>query len=374
MDYDAIIIGGGLAGCSTALQLARRGHSVVLFEKGTYPRQKLCGEFLSPEVRASFRHLGLTDQIQAEGATAIQQARLTAANGTETTHALPEPAVGLSRYALDALLYRTACEAGVEGHPGTRVTDVQGSLEDGFAVTAEGTPVTGRIVIGAHGRRGALDRTLDRPFLNEQSPYVAFKAHYAGPAAEALSGTIELHSAPGGYCGLSPVEAGRINVCWIGRVDALTSAGGTPTAMLTQHLRQNAALDERLHGLERVSEGFEAVSQVPLMPKERFVDDVCMVGDAAGMIAPLCGDGMGMALQTADLAAPLLDRFLRERDASPFRHDYRAAWRDAFGQRMRLGRWAHAAAFRPRAAQALIRACRWMPPFARWLIRSTRGL
>jgi flavin-dependent dehydrogenase len=203
---------------------------------------------------------------------------------------------------------------------------------------------------------------------------VAFKAHYAGPAAPALSQTIELHSAPGGYCGLSPVETNRINVCWIGRVEALQSAGGTPHAMLTGHLRQNAALDARLQGLERVSEGFEAVSQVPLMQKERFVNDVCMIGDAAGMIAPLCGDGMGMALQTADLVTPLLDRFLREGAAHTLKHDYRAAWTDTFGQRMRLGRWAHAAAFRPRAAQTLIRACHWMPPLARWLIRSTRGL
>ncbi|MFP4227533.1 MAG: NAD(P)/FAD-dependent oxidoreductase [Salinivenus sp.] len=370
MRFDVVIIGGGLAGCSAARQLAQRGHTVCLLEQQTYPRHKLCGEFLSPEAQASFRRLDVLEDVMAAGARAIHQTRLTAPNGTETEHDLPAPALGLSRYRLDALLFDHACRAGVDGRPGTRASTVRGNLETGFTVHTTDGDVRARVVLGAHGRRTRLDRSLDRPFLDVSSPYVGFKAHYKG---RGVPETIELHSAPGGYCGVSPVESDRANVCWIGRVDALKAAGGTPEAMLSD-LRQNPALDDRLQRLTRVSDRFEAVSQVPLMPKSRFVNDICMVGDAAGMIAPLCGDGMAMALQAADLATPLVSDFITDRhSAASFRRTYDRRWQRTFGTRMRLGRWVHTAAFRPGAAAALVRACRWLPPVARWLIRSTRG-
>lgn len=374
MPYDAVIIGGGLAGCSTALQLAQRDHDVLLVEQSTYPRHKLCGEFLSPEAQSSFRRIGVLDKVSEVGASTLRRTVMTAPNGAVTEHRLPNTGLGLSRYRLDQLLFRRACTAGVEGRPGTRVTDVEGSLSKGFVVEMESGSTETRLVVGAHGRRGILDRTLERPFLEQTTPYVAFKAHYAGPAATKLQDTIELHSAPGGYCGLSPVEDELVNVCWIGRSEGLLQAGGTPEAMLNERLRRNPVLDERLQSLTRVSERFEAVSQVPLMPKSRFADDVCMVGDAAGMIAPLCGDGMAMALQTADLVTPLASAFLADRlSPSSFRTRYEDQWTAAFGTRMRLGRWIHAAAFRRGAAQCLIQSLRLFPPVARWLIRKTRG-
>lgn len=374
MRYDAVVIGGGLAGCSTAQQLAQDGHDVLLAEQSTYPRHKLCGEFLSPEAQSSFRRLGVLEDVQTAGAASIDRTGLTAPNGSSTENTLPNTALGLSRYQLDRLLFQRACSTGVDGRPGTRVTDVAGNLTDGFRVEVGTDTVDARLVLGTYGRRGRLDRTLERPFLEQQTPYVAFKAHYQGPSAEALQGTIELHSASGGYCGLSPVEEDRVNVCWIGHTDALKDAGGTPSGMLDEKLRQNPALDERLQGLTRVSDRFEAVSQVPLMPKTRFADDVCMIGDAAGMIAPLCGDGMAMALRTADLVSPLASEFLYGQcTAASFRAAYEQQWTRTFGRRMRLGRWVHAAAFRPGAARLVVQACRFVPPLTRWLIRSTRG-
>ena len=181
MHYDAVVIGGGLAGCSTALQLARRGHEVLLAEQSTYPRHKLCGEFLSPEAQASFRRLGVLEAVHEAGASPINQTVLTAPNGTRSDHSLPDTALGLSRYQLDRLLFHRACAAGADGRSGTRVDSVDGTLEDGFTVTAGGNTVEARLVLGAYGRRGRLDRTLDRPFLDQQTPYVGFKAPQSGP-------------------------------------------------------------------------------------------------------------------------------------------------------------------------------------------------
>lgn len=371
--YDAIVIGGGLAGCSAALQLSRRGHEVALLEKATYPRHKLCGEFLSPEAQSALRDLEVLEAVRAAGAQPVDRAQLTGPTGTTVEHALPGTALGLSRYRLDPLLFHRACAVGVDGRPGTKATAVEGTLEEGFAVEAGGQTLSGRLVLGAYGRRSVLDRSLDRPFLNETTGAVAFKAHYTGPPG-ALPEGIEVHAAPGGYCGVGPVEDNRANVCWIGRTETLQAAGGTPEAMLQALRRRNSALDDRLRPLSRVSERFEAVSQVSLTSKAQFVEDVCMIGDAAGMIAPLCGDGMAMALDSARLVAPLADRFLAEtRSPAAFRAGYRQEWRTTFGRRLRVGRWVHAAAFRPWATTALLRTCRLLPPFARWLIHSTRG-
>jgi len=370
MSYEAIVIGGGLAGCSAARQLAQRGYSVCLLEQTTYPRHKLCGEFLSPESQASFRRLGVLATVAEAGAQSINRVRLSDASGRSTEHALPDTAWGLSRYRLDALLFRTACAAGAEGRPDTRATDVRGTLDRGFVVKTTAGPVRGDIVLGAYGRRSRLDRTFGRPFLETASPYVAFKAHFEGPSVPA---SIEVHSAPGGYCGVSPIEARKANVCWIGRVDTLKSAGGTAESMLSV-LRENPALNARLRGLTRISDRFEAVSQVPLMSKAQIVDDVCMIGDAAGMIAPLCGDGMAMALEAADLIVPLAAGLIDDRlPPDVFRDRYQCAWQKTFDRRMQMGRWIHAAAFRPGAAAVLVQACRLLPPIARWLIRTTRG-
>lgn len=374
MPYDAIVIGGGLAGSSAALQLARREYRVLLAEKDTFPRHKLCGEFLSPETQSSFHRLGVLEAIREAGAHPIERAHLTASNGATTDHRLPGMALGLSRYRLDELLFHHACLAGAEGWTGARGKKVKGSLDDGFIVQIGDETVEARLVIGAYGRRGRLDRTLDRPFLNEQTPYVAFKAHYAGPSPPSSPGTIELHSAPGGYCGLAPVEDGRINVCWMGTTDALQEAGGSPEEMLEQTLRQNPVLDRRLQPLTRVNDHFEAVSQVPLMAKTCFAGDVCLIGDSAGMIAPLCGDGMAMALESAERAVPLASDLLEgRRSPSSFRSAYRERWTRAFGRRMQLGRWIHAAAFRPIFSRLLVSTLRLFPPLARWLIRSTRS-
>jgi len=373
MTYDVIVIGGGLAGCSAAGQLAERGHDVLLLEQATYPRHKLCGEFLSPEAQDSFRRLGVLNEVRAAGAHPMTQARLTGPSGTTVEHELPGTALGLSRYRLDEMLFDRARTLGAEGRTGTKVTGVEGSLAEGFTVRAGSDSVEGRLVLGAYGRRGVLDRTLDRPFLQQHSPYVAFKAHYTGDLRD-VAGTIEIHAAPGGYCGLGCVENDRLNACWIGQTSALKDAGGTPTGMLEQALYKNPALRERMSGLSRASERFEAVSQVPLMPKEQFVNDVCMIGDAAGMIAPLCGDGMAMALSAADLVVPLADDLLSgSRSPAAFRSAYETQWQRQFGRRLRLGRWVHAAAFRPAATRALLATCRVLPPLSRWLIRATRG-
>ena len=371
MTYDVLIIGGGLAGGSAAIQLAREGFRVLLLEKQRYPAHKLCGEFLSTEVMAAFERLGVLADVRAAGAHPIRRALVTTSGGAAFQGALPGTALGLSRFALDELLARHAAAAGADVRDGTAVRAVEGGLDEGFAVrTSEGV-FAARVVLGAYGKRGVLDRKLGRPFFQEKTPFVAFKAHYEGLD---LPGTIELHAFPGGYCGLSRIEGGRVNACWIAHEGALKASGGRPEGMIGGVMSANAALAGRFRQMERVSPSLLAVSQVSFAPKAPFDGDVCMVGDTAGMIAPLCGDGMAMALSGAELAAPYAARFLRgDLPADAFRQHYARRWKRTFRPRLRLGRLLHHAALRPTAAGLAVHACHALPGLGQWVIRRTRG-
>ena len=367
--YDVIVIGGGPAGCGAAIHLARRGFRVLLLEKARLPVHKLCGEFLSVEVMALFERLGVAGAVRRAGPHPIGETLVTTADGAAFRSPLPGTGLGLSRRTLDRLLFTHAADAGADARDGVTALALTGSLPDGFTVKTTAGTFAARLVLGAWGKRGLLDRKLDRRFLAEKSPFVAFKAHFEGLE---IPGVVELHAFRGGYCGLSHVEDGRVNVCWITHRDRLREAGGRPGDMIAHTFGENAALARRFESLRRVTD-FCAVAQISFAAKGPMAGDVPMIGDTAGMIAPLCGDGMAMALRSAETAAAHAAAFLDgHAGAEAFRRGYAHAWREAFARRMRLGRWMHRGYVRPLAARLGVRALVGMPALGRWLIRHTR--
>ena len=211
-----------------------------------------------------------------------------------------------------------------------------------------------------------LDRKLSRSFLGLKRPFVAFKAHYEGGAdLEA----VELYAFDGGYCGICPLALNVVNACWIGTDARLRDVGGDPEMMLQQIQKENPALSERLQGLDRIPTTYLAESQLYFRSKH-----VCMVGDAAGLIAPMCGDGMSMALRSAEVLVPYADRFLRRRiDAETFKRRYARHWALEFGARMNVGNWLHHGFSSPRVAEAGVAVVRAIPPLGSLLMRVTRG-
>ncbi|HYE58764.1 MAG TPA: FAD-dependent oxidoreductase, partial [Rhodothermales bacterium] len=163
--YDVVVIGGGLAGCAVASLLARDGLSVLLAERQRYPVHKLCGEFLSVEVQATFERLGVGVAVRAAGAVPVRRALLTTPGHHRLALPLPGTALGLSRYRLDALLFDAAREAGAEAYEGFPVRGITGSPEAGFRVAFDRGTVQARVVIGAWGKRSGLDGVLRRPFV-----------------------------------------------------------------------------------------------------------------------------------------------------------------------------------------------------------------
>lgn len=369
--YDVVVIGGGPAGCSTAIHLAREGWSVLLVEESTVPRHKLCGEFLSVEVQRMLSRLDLLDTVIDAGAHPIRNALVTTLSERSYESPLPGTAFGLSRYAFDQILLKKAEASRVEVRTGTNIRNVRGNLSDGFVMETGVGSVEARAVVGAFGKRSVLDRALSRPFIQQNSPYVAFKAHFEGDGVE---DRIELHAFDGGYCGLSGIERGLTNVCWIAHADRLKRDGGSPDAMLENSLSSNTKLRRRLAGLLRVSDSFEAIAQISFEKKGATDGDLFMVGDSAGMIAPLCGDGMAMALHSAELATPVLSNFLNGRiTAQQAKRAYTDAWERAFSKRLLLGRILHHGYVSPTIAGGAVRVFRTVPALGRWVIKKTRG-
>jgi flavin-dependent dehydrogenase len=378
--FDAAIIGGGPAGCCAAITLAQSGAKVLLVEAKPYPHDKLCGEFLSPECAIYLDQLGMAATLPAQGAAAIEWVRISAANGAVWQSRLPGTARGLSRKILDATMARQAQAVGVTLREGTQVTRISGNLERGFKLEARSGTQTcslqARLVIGAYGKRAGLDRVLGRRFLQIDQPYMALKSHFRGPP---LEHAIELHGFPGGYCGLSEIEGGLHNVCLLARQPLFKQVSGgprDPIAGFVAWMRgQNPHLEAWFEGAERLPESWLSIAQVPFVRKQLLVNDILMAGDAAGLIAPLAGDGIAMALQGGRLVGQLGSRYLSGRiSAQALRQEYPDAWQRAFTARLRLGRWLQALMLRPHLLATGLGVFTALPELGSYFVRHTRGL
>lgn len=360
-----VIVGGGPAGATTAALLAKAGRDVLLLERDTFPRDKLCGEFLSGDARAWLAKSG-AEGIVADGAT-IRAARFSS-NGRTAEIALPIAGIGLSRRSLDAALFEHAARCGAEVRAGVEVDAIERDA-DRFVVHAGEDRFEAALVIGAHGRRARIDKQLERPFAERRHPYVGLKRHHRA-SSFTLDGFVELHAFDGGYCGMSHVEGGVVNVCMLLAEPFVRAIGGAKWPTVVAAIRaRSTTLDKRLATLDAVDEPC-AVAQVPFVDKARHKDGVLFVGDAAGMIAPLTGDGQAMALESAVLLAELINEHGIQGAALGARWD--RTWRRRFQGRMRLARGLQRLLLSPNTASPLVRLVGGVPGLGGALLRLTR--
>ena len=180
-----------------------------------------------------------------------------------------------------------------------------------------------------------------------------------------------LHAFPGGYCGLSMIETGQVNLCWIGHEKILN---GSTDRNLPDALYENPVLRDRLANMTINPAVKHRLGQISFELKGNFDGDICMIGDTAGMITPLCGDGMAMALRTAEIAVPMVNDYLQGTlSAERFKSNYRDTWQREFRLRLQLGRLMHSAFIQPQVAQVSVSICRSFPIIGNWLIKNTRG-
>lgn len=368
--FDVAIIGGGLAGNRAAIQLADAGYSVVLCEAGSYPQHKVCGEFMSAGCRQLLKDVRV--DLDAVGAASIRKTLITAPNGVCWQDDLPDAAIGISRFQLDTMLSAQAMLSGVDVRERTKITDVQGTLADGFTLqTQQRETMQARVVIGAYGKRSNLDRALKRSFLRTRQPFIGMKQHARGLY---IPNAVELHIVPGGYCGISHIEDGLTNICMLVREDTFREHGrGDQARFVAWMMTQNSALADRLSRAELQFDRWLSIAQVPFMPKALVEDDVLMVGDAAGMISPLTGDGMEMALSAGKIAADCVDSyFAQSLTPADLIARYEAEWQTTFTQRVRIGRFLQFVMLRAQLLGWGLRLINAIPQLGTYFIHQTR--
>jgi len=334
---DVLVIGAGPAGSAAAAILAERGRRVRLLEKDRFPRPKVCGEFLSATARESLERLGVLERIEAE-AERIERGSLHLPGAGAVAFTLPRPALGLSRYRLDDLLASRARELGAAVCFGGRVVAVERDPAVGFRVrlAADGVERVERellahAVVGAWGRWDPLDRSLERDFAARRR-YLGWSRDFA-PAAS-LAGTVRLYGFPGGYCGLSRVEGGAVNLAGVVAESVRRRLPPGWDAVVAHARAANRDLDRDLAPLSPGPVGFLGTGPVYFTAKPPEEDGILMAGDAAGVIDPFSGEGQSAALASGILAADTLERAFREEARwSDVPRLYAAAWRRRFERR-----------------------------------------
>lgn len=330
--YDVAIIGGGLAGLTSGIHLSRLGFRVVIIEKHEFPRHKVCGEYISNEVLPYLKWLDL--DIEALKPSHISTLRFTTANGRMYESQLPGGGFGISRFAFDHFLFENAAQSGCD-FVFASVTDVS-FLNDIFTVTTnDGHHITAKIALGAFGKRSNLDKLLQRQFALKKSNWLAIKAHYDVDFPDDVVG---LYNFAGGYCGVSQVEDGKVNICYL--TDYKSFAGfKDATAFQSSILSQNPELAKIFSSARMIFDRPMTISQISFDSKPQVENHILMIGDSAGLIHPLCGNGMAMAILAAKMASEAATEFLLSRMSRlECEASYSRKWKKQFSSRMRTGR------------------------------------
>jgi flavin-dependent dehydrogenase len=330
--YQVSVIGGGLAGLTLAIQLADAGYSCVLFEKNSYPFHKVCGEYISMESWNFLERLGLN--LFELNLPKINHLHVSSPSGKLLKHQLDLGGFGISRYLLDSKLADIASEKGVLLLDDCRVNDVK---FDGtrFTIDSVKGSFTSDICVGAWGKKSNLDTKLNREFTKEEKSgknYVGIKYHINIDFPNDL---IELHNFENGYCGISKIEESRFCLCYLTDSENLKKYNGDIKMMEKEVLFKNPFLKEYFQKAEFLFEQPLAISQIKIGYKNAVENHILMLGDTAGNIAPLSGNGMSMAMRSSFFLNQLLvDYFDGKHSRSDLENTYEHFWMIQFKKRV----------------------------------------
>ncbi len=370
--YDVAIIGGGLAGLSLSIQLAKAGYRVVLFEKEKYPFHRVCGEYISLESWDFINELGL--DLNKMNLPHIKNLQVSAPGGKSISHELDLGGFGISRYRLDHELYKVAKNAGVEIRENTKVDEVTFSNEL-FTVSCKNNAVVSKVLAAAFGKRSNLDIKWSRSFILKKSGklnnYIGVKYHIE---TDHPADTIALHNFQNGYCGISKIEDGKYCLCYLTTAANLKNHHNSIPEMEKMVLQKNPFLKTIFNNATFLYSSPVTISQISFDKKSPVENHILMIGDSAGMITPLCGNGMSMAFNSGKIAFQLIQKFLqRLLTRIEMEDQYRIEWNKQFAGRLRAGRIIQSLFGKESLTNIFISLLKPFPSIITRLIKSTHG-
>lgn len=366
---DIIIIGGGLAGLSGSIQLAKLGFKALVIEKRTYPFQRVCGEYISNEVRPFLGSIGVFPE--ALGAASITKLQVSSPKGKILELPLDLGGFGLSRFRFDAHLYEIAKSLGVDFLLNAQATDVSFNGESFTTHLQDGSCRESRLVIGCYGKRSNLDRQLNRAFFKKKSPYIGVKYHIRTDHPADL---ISLHNFKDGYCGLSRIEEEKYSLCYLSLSDNLKNYSSIQE-MEAKVLSKNPYLKHIFDNSDFLFDKPETISEVSFEKKTTRENHILMAGDAVGMISPLCGNGMAMALNTGKMLAYVIAENWKDGilNRAKMEMGYEAAWTKAFERRLYVGRTIQKLFGNEIFTEVAVQTLSTFQPLGRWIVSQTHG-
>lgn len=278
---------------------------------------------------------------------------------------------GISRYVFDHFLYEKAKQAGVEFLLDTEVESIQ-LQHDEFEVRTSHATLPATLVIGAFGKRSKLDAQLHRNFFRKRSPYVGVKYHIQ---TQYPSNLIALHNFRGGYCGISNIEEGKTNLCYLTDRDNLKKYKSI-REMEENIMFENPHLKSIFTTSKFLFEKPETINEISFETKEPVWNHILMTGDAAGMITPLCGNGMAMAIHSAKILSDLIKLYSEKKILSRqhLEREYAHQWNNAFARRLWIGRQIQHKLFGSEFTSNLaVNLAIYSKPVARAIIKNTHG-
>jgi len=341
--YDVAIIGGGPAGSMAAIYLSRVGFDVCLIEKKKFPRDVLCGEFLSEEVTTILKELQLFEEFLALNPVLISRFKSVNESGTEIRSNLSFPAYALKRSLFDEFLMNKAINSGANVYQPAEADFIRRE-DNKFLVgiikknNKEDILVDVSNVIAAYGKQNGFDKKLKRDFITSSSGLNGIKFHIPNSSIKNFPpDEISIYTAENIYCGINTISENETTLCALEkRVNGESSPRNRILKLLESNKKfgnlfkpdfENTLNDLPVYGTGNIYFGRRNVVE----------NHIFMIGDAAGVIAPLAGDGIGMAFQSAKLISSLLSDYKKGKYSGyQLEKTYVMEWNKLFLRRIRF--------------------------------------
>jgi flavin-dependent dehydrogenase len=328
--YDCAIIGGGLAGLCLAIQMVKLNHSVVLFEKNEYPFHKVCGEYISNESWNFLESLGL--QLSKMNLPIINQLGVSSTQGYMLEAPLKLGGFGISRFTLDYELSLIARKYGVVIIQNCKVNIVDRKENEYLIDTSKGL-FNAKIVCGSYGKHNPL--FIEKTIKPGTPNYIGVKYHIKTKFPD---NKIELHNFKDGYCGISKVDGDKHCLCYLTTSKSLNTNNNDIKLLEEKVLFENPYLKNIFLNSEFLFDKPLTISQITFNKKYTYANDIFLLGDAAGAIAPLCGNGMSMGMRASKLLTHILDAHLKnEITKTQAVTLYETQWNQNFSKRIKTG-------------------------------------
>lgn len=367
---DVVVVGGGPAGSAAAIFLRQRGHDVLLLDEARFPRDKVCGEGVSPEAWRLLTAMGAADDVRALRPYPLRGMELTSPDGTRFRghyRGVPDAGFAARRRDLDACLLAAARRAGAEVREGARASALiqrDGRVSGVMMSNGAGeTPVEARLVVAADGRRSMVARQLGLLREHRRLRKYAVRGYWSG--VDGLGEHGEMHVVAGGYCGIAPLAATEANVTFVVDRAAMQASAGDLEGFYRATLARWPRVAERL-ARATLTEAPRAIGPLALEARRVSVPGAALVGDAAGFYDPFTGEGVTLALRGAEILAGVADRVLRGDGASLGEYDRLRA--EATRDKFRLNRLLQRVVAWPALANSVARRLARRPDLADRLV------